>query len=77
MLLIKLKIKLQNLNDNLVVKLNSLLNKHQGKSSLTFYVEDTESHQTIKLFSKTNKIAIDTEFLLELDKYAEVTYDLN
>jgi DNA polymerase-3 subunit alpha len=74
---IKLKIKLQNLNDNLVVKLNSLLNKHQGKSSLTFYVEDTESHQTIKLFSKTNKIAIDTEFLQELDKYKEVTYDLN
>jgi len=74
---IKLKIKLKSLNDNLVVKLDNLFNQHQGKSALEFYVEDDESHQTIKLFSKKSKIAIDNEFLLELDKYAEVTYDLN
>jgi len=75
--LIKLKIKLNNLNEDMVVKLESLMNRHEGKSSVEFYLEDEEQHQNIKLFSKKNKIAIDNEFLEELEKFTEVTYDLN
>ncbi len=75
--LIKLKIKLRNLDEDMVQKLESLMNQHEGKSSLEFYVEDEEQHQNLKLFSKKNKIAIDTEFLMELDKFSELQYDLN
>ncbi len=75
--LIKLRIKLNRLDDDLVVKLDTLINRFSGKSNLEFYVEDEERQQNIKLFSKKNKIAIDTEFLMELDKFAEVSYDLN
>ncbi len=74
---IKLKIKLANLNETLVSKLDTLLNLHEGKSNVEFYLEDEEQHQNIKLFSKKNKIAIDNEFLLELDKFQEVNYELN
>ena len=41
------------------------------------YIEDEEQHQNIRLFSKKNKIAIDTDFLLELDKLPAIKYDLN
>ncbi len=75
--LIKLKVKLNALNDGLVVALDTLMSKHAGKSNVEFYVEDEEMKQSIKLFSKKNKIAIDSEFLLELDKLTELKYDLN
>ena len=75
--LIKLKIKLSNLDDDMVLRLEGLMNKYEGKSSLEFYVEDEEQHQNIKLFSKKNKVAIDNEFLMELGKMPDLQYDLN
>jgi DNA polymerase-3 subunit alpha len=75
--LIKLKVKLAAVSDELIVKLDSLMTKHNGKSNVEFYVEDEELKQNIKLFSKKNKIAIDTEFLTELDKLSEIKYELN
>jgi DNA polymerase III subunit alpha len=73
---IKLKIKLVHVNDELIVKLENLISSRSGKSSLEFYVEDEEQQQNLKLFSKKSKVAIDTEFLLELDKMVNVKYDL-
>ena len=75
--LIKLKVKLDQVNDNLIYKLEAIINKNAGKSSVEFYVEDEEQHQNLKLFSKKNKIAIDGEFLLELDKLTELKYELS
>lgn len=75
--LIKLKIKLDKLDESVVLRLESLMNRHEGKSNVEFYVEDEEQHQNIRLFSKKNKIAIDNEFLMELDKFTELVYDLN
>jgi DNA polymerase-3 subunit alpha len=73
---IKLKVKLNHVNDALIVKLDNLLNTRAGKSSVEFYVEDEEQHLNVKLFSKKNKVAIDNEFLFELDKMVNVKYDL-
>lgn len=75
--LIKMRMKLTAVTDELVVKLDTLMTKHVGKSSVEFYVEDEEMRQNIKLFSKKNKIAIDTEFLMELEKLVEIKYELN
>ena len=75
--LIRLRIKLNQLDNDLVIKLEGLMNTAEGKSSVEFYVEDEEQHQNVKLFSKRSKVAIDNELLLELDKIPAVTYDLN
>ena len=74
---IKVKIKLQHLNEQLVLNLDTLLNQYPGKSSLEFLVEDENNKQSIRLFSKKNKVAIDNDFLLALEKYSELSYDLN
>ena len=49
----------------------------KAKAVSSFMWKTKEQHQNIKLFSKKNKIAIDNEFLLELEKFTEVQYDLN
>lgn len=74
--LIKLKVKLNHVNDDLILKLENLINTKSGKSNLEFYVEDEEQKMNVKLFSKKSKVAIDTDFLFELDKMTDVKYDL-
>ncbi|MCE3225978.1 MAG: polymerase subunit alpha [Bacteroidetes bacterium] len=73
---IKLKVKLNHVNDELIMKLESLINTKAGKSNIEFYVEDEEQHLNLKLFSKKSKVAIDNDFLYELDKITDVKYDL-
>ncbi|MCE3258531.1 MAG: polymerase subunit alpha [Bacteroidetes bacterium] len=73
---IRLKVKLNSVNDELIMKLETLMNAKNGKSSVEFYVEDEDQHLNVKLFSKKSKVAIDTDFLFELDKITEVKYDL-
>ncbi|MEO6302434.1 MAG: OB-fold nucleic acid binding domain-containing protein, partial [Bacteroidia bacterium] len=75
--LIRMKVKLANVNDNLINKLEALMTNNAGKSSVEFYVEDEEQHQNVKLFSKKSKIEINDTFLLEMDKLVEINYDLS
>ncbi len=73
---IKLKIKLENLNETLIQKLETIIAQHAGNSSIEFNVSDEYQNQNIKLFSKKSKIAVDDEFLLELNKLINIKYDL-
>ncbi|MCC6372798.1 MAG: DNA polymerase III subunit alpha [Bacteroidia bacterium] len=73
---IKLKVKLESLSEELVLKLESLVNSHGGNSSIEFFVEDESQNQNIKLFSKKSKVAVEDSFLLELDKLIDIKYDL-
>lgn len=73
---IKLRVKLDNVNDELIIKLENLINTKAGKSSIEFYVEDETQNMNVKLFSKKSKVAIDNDFLYELDKMADIKYDL-
>jgi DNA polymerase-3 subunit alpha len=72
---IKLRVKLVHVNDEFIVKLENLVNTRTGKSNIEFLVEDEDNTQ-IKLFSKKSKVSIDNEFLFELDKMAELKYEL-
>jgi DNA polymerase-3 subunit alpha len=74
--MIRLRVKLDNLSEDLVLKLDALMNRFEGKSSVEFYVEDEAQRQNIKLYSKRSKVAIDNELLLELDKLTALNYDL-
>lgn len=74
--LIKLRVKLNSVNDDFIMRLDGIINARAGKANLEFYVEDEEQNINVKLFSKKSKVAIDTDFLYELDKLADVKYDL-
>ncbi len=74
---IRLKIKLKELNEEVVQKLDQVMNEHQGKSSIEFFVEDEELKQSVKLFSRKSKVAINSEFLMAIDKFNAVKYELN
>lgn len=74
---LKLMVKAEALNNQLIDMLEELFLKHNGKSHLEFYVEDPAENLQVKLFSKKNKVAINTEFLNEIDKMVDVSYELN
>jgi DNA polymerase-3 subunit alpha len=73
---LRVKVKLNKLNENLVTKLEQLANQNSGNSNLEFYIEDEEQKHSIKLFSKKNKIEINDTFILEMDKLIDINYQL-
>lgn len=74
---IRVKISLRELDENLLQKLEDLMNHHQGKSNLEFYIEDEESRQNVKLYSRKQKVAINTDFLAGMDQMKVLRYELN
>lgn len=74
---LKLMVKASALNDEFINLLEELFLKHNGKSHLEFYVEDPTENIQVKLFSKKNKVSINTEFLNEIDKLVDISYELN
>ena len=73
---IRLKVSLEEVNENLIGKLDRLINENAGKSNLEFFIEDEVNKQKVKLFSKKNKVEINDNFLLELDKLITINYEL-
>ena len=73
---VKLKIKLVDLDENLVLKLEEIINRYNGNSNIEFMIEDELLNQNLKLFSKKSKVAVDDAFLLELNKLVNIKYDL-
>ncbi|MDF2450025.1 MAG: polymerase subunit alpha [Bacteroidota bacterium] len=73
----KLKLDINALNDELIENIESIFNSSQGKCSVEFFVEDVSENMSVKLFSKSQKIAVSTELMNELDKIGSLTYELN
>ncbi|MBK9282772.1 MAG: DNA polymerase III subunit alpha [Sphingobacteriaceae bacterium] len=73
---IRLKVKLEHVNDELINKIERLIATKAGKSTVEFFVEDEIEKMNVKLYSNKNKVAIDNEFLLELDKMVDISYDI-
>jgi DNA polymerase-3 subunit alpha len=74
--ILKVKIALGKLDGDTVQKLEELMNRFEGKSSLEFHVEDEDQKQMVKLFSKKNKVSIDDALLADLDRMTDVKYEL-
>ena len=74
---IKLKIALDKLTTDMVVKLDRIVNANSGKSSVEFLVETGIPGQSIRLYSKKSKVAIEDELLNELNKLPDLTYELS
>ena len=73
----KLKVDVNAINEELIANIESIFNASQGKCSVEFYVEDPAENMSVKLFSKSQKIAVSTELMNELDKIGSLTYELN
>ncbi len=74
---IKLKVALESINDEMIQKLDALLKQYPGKCNLEFLVEDNLENMSVKLFSKSYKIAINNDMMLDLDKMHELVYELS
>ncbi len=72
----KLKMDIAAINDELIANIESIFNTSQGKCSVEFFVEDPVENLSVKLFSKSQKIAVSTELMNELDKIGSLTYEL-
>jgi len=73
----KLKLDVKAVNEELISNIEAIFNSSQGKCSVEFFVEDIEENMSVKLFSKSQKIAVSTELMNELDKIGSLTYELN
>lgn len=73
----KLRMDVNTINDELIANIESIFSASQGKCSVEFYVEDPAENMSVKLFSKSQKIAVSTELMNELDKIGSLTYELN
>ena len=73
----KLKIDVNSLTDELINSIDAILIASQGKCNVEFFVEDAAENMSVKLFSKSRKITVNTELTNELDKLGSLTYELN
>jgi DNA polymerase-3 subunit alpha len=73
----KLKLDIDAINDELIENIHSIFNASQGKCSVEFFVEDPAENLSVKLFSKSQKIAVSTDLMNELDKIGSLTYELS
>ena len=72
----KLKVDVNAINEELISSIESIFGASQGKCSVEFFVEDLTENMSVKLFSKSQKIAVSTELMNELDKIGKLTYEL-
>jgi DNA polymerase-3 subunit alpha len=72
----KLKLDANAINEELIANIEAIFNSSQGKCSVEFFVEDPAENLSVKLFSKSQKIAVSTDLMNELDKISSLTYEL-
>ena len=72
----KLKLDINALNDELIANIESIFSASQGKCNVEFFVEDPAENLTVKLYSKSQKIAVSSDLMNEIDKIGNLTYEL-
>ncbi|MCP2848913.1 hypothetical protein, partial [Salmonella enterica] len=73
----KLKMDIAAIDQQLIDHIESIFNSSQGTCSVEFFVEDLAENMSVKLFSKSKKIAVSTELMNELDKIGSLSYELS
>ena len=74
---ILLKIKLNDLNNELIEDLHDIIQAHKGKVKLNFLIWDDESNTEVPMHSKSFMISIDKEFIGKLEQLTSVDYFIN
>jgi hypothetical protein len=65
------------INDELIENIEGIFKTSQGKCSVEFFVEDPAEGMSVKLFSKSQKIAITEHLIFELEKIGSLSYELS
>ncbi|MFN5182787.1 MAG: DNA polymerase III subunit alpha [Bacteroidota bacterium] len=74
---IKIKIGVNDLNADLLEQVDALIKNHSnGKCNLEVTVDDPSENMSVKLFSKTIKVNLDSDFLDELTRMKNVEFEL-
>ena len=73
----RLRMDINAINETVINDIETLFNASQGKCNVEFFVEDTIENITVKLPSKTRKVAITNELTMALDKMIALTYELS
>ncbi len=71
---IELHLKVKDITEGLIEKLNSLVNKHAGKGSLIFNIQDENDNVKVDLFSRKIRLGMDSELFKELERIPGMDY---
>jgi DNA polymerase-3 subunit alpha len=74
---ILLKIKLDNLDSNLIHSLHDIIQAHSGKVKLNFLIWDDESNTEVPMHSKSFTVGINKEFIGKLNALENLEYFIN
>jgi DNA polymerase-3 subunit alpha len=73
----KLKLDVNSLTDELIASIDAILNSSAGKCNVEFLVEDEKENMSVKLYSKSHKIAVNNELTTQLDKLKSLKYEMS
>jgi DNA polymerase III subunit alpha len=73
---VQLRMPLEQLTDNLIEQLQSFSNNSNGKLLMRFFLYDQIENVSIEMFSRTQKININNEFVSFLNNNPEIEYKL-
>ncbi|MBS1652292.1 MAG: DNA polymerase III subunit alpha [Bacteroidetes bacterium] len=74
---LKIKLDLKYLTPDVISSLIDIMNTNAGNASVEFIVEDLEERQSVKLYSKKNKITINDELINSLKKFNDLKFELS
>jgi len=73
---IKLKLGVTDVNAELIDRIESIISTYPGKCSFEIQVEDKNDNMSVKMYSKTKKVGISNELMLELGRLPGAEYEL-
>ena len=73
---VKVKIGANDVSNDFVDKIENLINTHPGKCGIEIHIEDKAENMSVKMYSKTKKVGISNDFMLELNRLQGVECEL-
>ena len=73
---LKVKIGAADVNNDFVNKIENIINTHPGKCGIEIHIEDKNENISVKMYSKTKKVGISNDFMMELNRLNGVECEL-
>ncbi len=73
---VKVKLAASDVNAELIDRIENIISTYPGKCSFEIQVEDKNENLAVKMYSKSKKVGISNELMLELNKLPGAEYEL-
>ncbi len=73
---VKVKVGVTDVNPDFIDKIEKLIASNPGKCGIEIHVEDKTDNMSVKMYSKTKKVGISNDFMLELNRLNGVECEL-